>query len=48
MSKKDRFDYLRIAKQLCYPEEVLEKLRKAKDNTEATNIMIQARRNMHD
>ena len=44
MSKKERNDYIRIARELGYDSYVIAKLSKAKDSTEATNIMIDARR----
>ena len=44
MGKKERNDYIRIARELGYDNYVITKLSKAKDNTEATNIMIDARR----
>ena len=44
MSKKDRNDYIRIARELGYDNYVIAKLLKAKDSVEATNIMIDARR----
>ena len=44
MGKKDRNDYIRIARELGYDSYVIIKLLKAKDETEATNIMIDVRR----
>ena len=44
MGKKDRNDYIRIARELGYDNYVIARLSKAKDETEATNIMIDARR----
>lgn len=44
MGKKDRNDYIRIARELGYDNYVIARLLKAKDSTEATNIMIDARR----
>ena len=44
MGKKDRNDYIRIARELGYDNYVIARLLKAKDETEATNIMIDARR----
>ena len=44
MGKKDRNDYIRIARELGYDNYVITRLLKAKDETEATNIMIDARR----
>lgn len=44
MSKKERNDYIRIARELGYDNYVIARLLKAKDNVEATNIMIDARR----
>ena len=44
MGRKERNDYIRIARELGYDNYVITKLSKAKDNTEATNIMIDARR----
>lgn len=39
-------EYITIAKQLCYPKEVIEKLKEAKNETQADNIMTQARLNL--
>lgn len=44
MGKKEKNDYIRIARELGYDNYVITKLSKAKDETEATNIMIDARR----
>lgn len=44
MGKKDRNDYIRIARELGYDNYVITRLLKAKNETEATNIMIDARR----
>ena len=38
--------YIRAAKQLCYPEDVIIKLKNAKTDIEAGNIMATARHNM--
>ena len=45
-AKKDGFSkkaYMRTARQLCYPPQVLEELAKAKNDAEATRIMHSAR-----
>lgn len=44
MGRKERNDYIRIARELGYDNYVITRLSKAKSETEATNIMIDARR----
>ena len=39
-------EYITIAKQLCYKDDVIEKLKKCKNEIEADNIMVEARRNL--
>lgn len=46
MTKQERREYIKIAKDLCYPEETIEKIRKAKDENECSNILHMARMNI--
>lgn len=41
-------EYLKIAQQLCYPKEAMRRLRQAKSDTEAANIMTDARKGKFD
>lgn len=42
----EQFRYMKIAKELCYREEVIEKLKEAATITELSNIMTRARLKM--
>lgn len=49
MHNKMRFSprkYISIASQLCYPPDVINKLIDSKSETEAENIMAEARKNL--
>ena len=41
-----KYNAIRIAKELGYPAEIIERLRNAKTERQITNIMIDARRHM--
>ena len=43
VTKKERSNTIMIARHLCYPKEVIERLRKAKTESELCRIMITAR-----
>ena len=43
---KEKYDAIRIAKQLCYSESVIEKIKSAKTESEITRIMRSAREAM--
>lgn len=45
---KEIYDLINVAYDLCYPKEVIERLRKAKSEEEATRIMITARKQMYE
>lgn len=40
---KERYNAVRIAKQLCYSESVIEKIKNAKTESEITRILRNAR-----
>lgn len=42
------YDAVRIAKQLCYKEDVIEKLKTAKNETEISRILRTARERSED
>lgn len=45
MTKLERREFIQIAKDLGYPAETIEKLRKAKDENECSRILHTARTN---
>ena len=47
-SKTYKREFIRIAKELCYSSEVIEKLEKAQNEDEASEILSEARRESYE
>lgn len=44
VTERERHDAIEVARDLCYGENVIEKLKRAKSIRELDNIMVQARK----